>query len=114
MGRHYWLIISQSHQAFRHSVASTISPFRQLRVVVRSFFALLKTLSHSVDIVGIVRVSKSQLTKRRIAIRVVKMPAEEIRDNCLPPTFPGYLLPHGAIPSPRTLLLALLLATSHS
>jgi hypothetical protein len=42
-----------SHHAFRHSVASIVSSFRPLRAGVISFFALLNTRSHSVDIAGI-------------------------------------------------------------
>src|SRR5271156_435747 len=44
---HYWLIIPWSYHAFRHSVASMVSSFRQLRIGVRSFLVLLKTLTFS-------------------------------------------------------------------
>jgi hypothetical protein len=55
----YWSIILLSHHAFKHSVASIMFAFRKLRIGVRSFLVLLNTLSHSMDIVGIKRVSKA-------------------------------------------------------
>jgi hypothetical protein len=48
-----------SHHAFKHSVASIISSFNWLRAGVMSFFALLNTRLHSVDIAGIESVSKA-------------------------------------------------------
>jgi hypothetical protein len=55
----YWPIIPLSHHAFKHSVTSTMFVFRRLRIGVRSFLVLLNTLSHSMDIVSIKRVSKA-------------------------------------------------------
>jgi hypothetical protein len=52
-------MISSSHQAFKHSVASMMSSCRLFRAGVRSFFALKKTRSHSTDIAGIERVSSA-------------------------------------------------------
>jgi hypothetical protein len=55
----YCVIIPQSHHAFRHSVASMMSVSRRLRIGLMSFLVLLNTLSHSVDMTGIKRVSKA-------------------------------------------------------
>jgi hypothetical protein len=55
----YCTIIPQSHQAFRHSDASIRSSLMRQRSELSSFLLLLKTLSHSVDIAGIDRVSKA-------------------------------------------------------
>jgi hypothetical protein len=55
----YRLIISLSHHAFKHSVILIMFAFRRLRIGVRSFLVLLNTLSYSVDIVSIKRVSKA-------------------------------------------------------
>ena len=56
---YYCTMIPLSHQAFRHSEASIRSSLMEQRWGLRSFLVLLNTLSHSVDIVGIERVSKN-------------------------------------------------------
>jgi hypothetical protein len=55
----YCTIIPQSHRAFGHSDASIRSSLMRQRRGLSSFFLLLKTLLHLVDIASIDRVSKA-------------------------------------------------------
>ena len=52
------LVRSFFHHAFKHSQASIMSSIGQFLSVVRSFFMLLNTPSHSVDIAGQDKVSR--------------------------------------------------------
>src|SRR5436305_4002483 len=56
------------HHAFRHSQASIMSSASWFLSGVMSFFALLKTRSHSVDIAGQDKVIRSVLKERREVI----------------------------------------------
>jgi hypothetical protein len=56
---YYCTMILQSHRDFKHSEASIWFSLMHQRWALRGFLALLKTLSHSVDISSIERVLRA-------------------------------------------------------